>query len=459
MKCPQCSGRIGRQDDACPNCGFKVSSIEAEPQSPVSVLRTSTVAKAILLFFVTLFSIAFLGLLIYNAYFWYDSWRTDQVYESGELMAPEVEEITLADGRIGHALTFYGRDGDEIFIPQLNRSYLFVGGLTRIEVADSAWFGLSPEDQEGAIITMMPQIYTDGGDVVQLPAMELDIPVPVSPLQVLNPPTDYTTVVTSMFNLQLKVVPGSTVLVNAEDVSTFVNFEGILEEPINIYPEGDNNISLFVSTPNHKQLRKDIVIHRAPQTINLEPSMNLAKNTTKTNFTVSGTTEPGATIVVDSLFVDGSVKVKPTGDFSFKAKLNTVGENVITFHAQMAGREDQYISISVNYTPPLKQYTDKAWAMDYEQLAKMTDIWEGRVFLCSGPVVEYLPDTDPVQFVVDVAKADSLEPQYVVIDNASGTTPIVGQRYRVYADVSGTQFYADKRVPKLVARYILNPTN
>ena len=47
------------------------------------------------------------------------------------------------------------------------------------------------------------------------------------------------------------VVPGSTVLVNGEDVTDVVDRSGLLSANVNVYPIGDNIISILVRTPNH----------------------------------------------------------------------------------------------------------------------------------------------------------------------------------------------------------------
>lgn len=467
MKCPKCGANVRRPSDICQNCGYNLAPPPApaaeQPGDKPQPFRASTIGKALMLFVMLIFSVGFFGLIIYNGYWWYDSWRMNRIYDTGEIMAPEVEEIDMDDGRVGRAITFYGRDGNEVFIPELGKSYAFIGGLTRIEVADAHWFGASPEEQESALVTLMPVVYTDGGDMVQMPALEMDIPTPASPLEMIDPAQDLTTVITSMYTLKFRVVLGSTVMINGEDVSDLIKTEDrTLERQIRVDPTGDNKVSIFVSTPNHRQTRRDVILYRAPQTINLEPNVNLNKSTNKSTFTFSGTTEPGAQIVVDSKYVEDSLKLKATGDFSFQAKLSTIGDNTISLHATMPGREDQYMNYTIYYVPTLNEYSRKGWRIDrlsdYQALLPMTDIWNGQVYQCKGTVTEIMEDVTPQTFAMNLAGAGE-EARYVIIENRSSVQNlVVGQRYYAWADVTGNEFYDSKRVPKLIARYVLTPS-
>jgi hypothetical protein len=136
-------------------------------------------------------SLTFLCLAIYRLYFWFVAWRLSRLYEAGGRLAPDVEEVVLDDGREGHAITFYGDDGNSVFIKELGRSYLLTGGLARIEVADSSWFQENPENLEAAVITMTPVLESENGARTELPPLELTVDVPQSPLTLISPSSDF----------------------------------------------------------------------------------------------------------------------------------------------------------------------------------------------------------------------------------------------------------------------------
>lgn len=460
LKCPNCSSTVRRGLDVCPACGYSVVKPEERQaetqQNPRS--QASLMINALVVVVLIVASVVFFGLILYNGYYWFDNWQLNRVYASGAMTAPDVEPITLADGRVGHAITFYGSDGDELFVPQLGKTYLFTGGFARIEVPDSQWFDLDPNDVESAIVSMFPMILEAGGDITRLPELQMEIAAPVSPLTLINPSADRTDVITSVFPLEIQVVPKSKVLISGEDVSDIIDVFGHLVKNINVYPVGDNNISIYVDTPNHKQTRRDIVLHRAHQSINLEPSQNmpLPVKASRNSVTISGSSEPGATIVVDTKYVEGSLKINASGNFEFQARMGKIGENIVTFHATMPGREDTYLSIPAYYVPDINTYSRSAWRMDYAELKLMGEQRDGQVYECKGPVIELLEEAEPPAFVMDVAPEGAEAPEYVVLVNESDKgLPEVGKSYRVFADASGTEFYGKDRCPRLIARYIL----
>jgi hypothetical protein len=457
LKCPNCGANVAEGRTRCARCNQTIEAF-ASSSARKGPSRASRVAMGFLWAVFIVISITFLCLAIYRLYFWFDAWRLSRLYEAGGRLAPDVEEIMLDDGREGHAITFYGEDGNSVFIKELGRSYLLTGGLTRIEVPDSSWFQENPEDLEAAVITMTPVLESENGARTFLPPLELTVDVPQSPLTLISPSSDFLQVVNSIHSLQLKVVPGSKVLVNGEDVTDVVDFAGSLSANINV-GYGDNNISILVSTPNHKETRKDIVLYREPQDIPLEPSLNLAKTSSKDTMTISGTMDPSAALVVDTDYVQDSIKIDQNGGFSFKAKFTVIGDNTVTFRAQKPGLTDSVISVHVNYVPTLNEYSRKAWKMDYKNLLLTYRQWYGKIFLCKGRIVEILQDETPL-IVMNVGTEDT--PQYVILDNASSTaSPSVGVTYTAYADVAGNgnYFYGDDYCPRLTARYILAPND
>ncbi len=418
--------------------------------------RAARVANGLMWTVFALVSITFLCLASYRLYYWFDAWRLSRAYTVGGRMAPDVEEITLEDGRVGHAITFYGEDGNSVFIKELDQSYLLTGGLARIEIPDSSWFDENPEDVEAAVITMTPVLESESGARTELPPLELTVDVPESPLTLINPSEDFQEVVNSIYPMQLQVVPDSRVLVNGEDVTDVVDFEGKLSANINV-GYGDNNISILVATQNHRETRKDIVLYREPQEIPLEPYMNLDKSSSKDTMVIKGTTDPSATLVVDTDHVEDSIKIEQNGDFSFKAKFTVIGDNVVTFRAQKPGMTDSVVSVHVNYIPSLNDYSRKAWKMDWKNLTLTYRQWFGKIFKCVGPVVEIIEGETPL-LVMNVGTED--EPQYVILDNVSSlSSPSLGVTYTAYPDVAGNGKYFNNDVycPRLTARYILAP--
>ena len=64
------------------------------------------------------------------------------------------EVVTMDDGRTGHAITFYGRDGDMIYIEELGERYMVVGGKAVVRVADAEWFQIAGVSASSAQISL-----------------------------------------------------------------------------------------------------------------------------------------------------------------------------------------------------------------------------------------------------------------------------------------------------------------
>ena len=120
--------------------------------------------------------------------------------------------------------------------------------------------------------------------------------VPDSPLTVISPAEDGEQIVTSLYLLELQVVPGSTVMVNGEDVTDMVDRSGLLSQNVNVYPIGDNVYTIIVQTPQHHETRQEVHIYREAFDIELELSSSVAYTSSNDVMAITGTVEPGATI-------------------------------------------------------------------------------------------------------------------------------------------------------------------
>ncbi len=463
MICPYCGKSTPDGSEYCAVCGYPLDARARADESSGRETRKFRPAAgewsgyffAFLRFaIVALFwiiSLSILGYGVYKIYYWHQSTEISRKYESGELPSPTVEQVTLGDGRTGHVISFFGQDGDMIYIEELRRSYLVVGGVARVEIADSYWFEQAAEDVESAEIALTPIQTFKGGSKQLLPVLRFTVEAPVSPMTVISPAADQEPILSSMFQLELKVVPGSTVLVDGENVTDFVNAQGEVSVNVAVYPQGDNPISILVKTPHHKEARQDIVLYRQPMEINLELSINTQKTSVRDRMSVNGACDPGATVSVDTPYEEGTLKQDEKGSFSFTALFDHIGYNTVRFRAKQEGKTDSIISFEVYYLPTLNEYSRKAWGMDYTQLTRCWDIWNGRIFKCEGTVVSIL-SYDPQMLVLDVSSDGSGD--YLIIENMSGVSITeTGGKYVFYADVAGREEYIGEKYPYLIGRY------
>ena len=390
---------------------------------------------------------------IYKVFFWISNYRTIRLYTRGEY-TPTVNETTMDDGRAAHSIVFYGKDGDQVFLPEMKRSLSISGGTARITIADADWFSGDVSEVESANVCLSPVLIDERGMRTQLPALDLEIDVPDSPLQVISPASDNLNIVTSRYELEFQVVPGSTVLVNGENVTDIVDQTGHLSQNINVYPIGDNVYTIVVQTPNHHETRQEVVIHRQVFDIDVEVDASVSTVSQTETTTIKGTIEPGAAIRVETAYIEESLLVNgETGEFSFIAKLSTFGDNTVRFRVSKEGKQDAVVSLTVEYIPSPSAYLDGAWRMDYEQLRKLYENWMGQRFECKGTIVDVYEDSGASMLVMDVSTEG--EPQLIILENKSSVAkPSIGQKCTAYADVSGRNMYNDQYYPMLIARYI-----
>ncbi|HIQ82573.1 MAG TPA: zinc ribbon domain-containing protein [Candidatus Pullichristensenella stercorigallinarum] len=459
MKCPYCHKPLGPSDVICPSCGQPlpehIDSLADRPQS----FWDRRLVRVILFVLGALVAIFVIGFAIYKLTFWMEDYQIERLYTRGE-RTPVVSEITLDDGRSAHLISFFANDGDQIYIPELQRSAIVAGHVARVEIADSDWFeGVDIENVESAEVGLSPVLIEENGARTQLPTIELNIAPPESPIEVISPAEDNLTVFTSVYPLEVEVVPGSTVLVNGEDVTDVVDRNGLLSANVNIYPIGDNVISILVRTPNHLETRRDVIIYRAQLEIEIELDTSVQNETESRQMLISGTCEPGAYIEVDTPYVEESLYVNmQTGDFEFLTNLEYIGENTVRFRAVMEGRADAEIHFNVNYTPTLANYSAAAWPIqeNYDQLVRLYAQWQDRVFLCNGEIIEIIEEDGVERLVMDIS--GNGEDLVVLVNESSFGTPVIGQSYSVYAHVPAREearyMYNATYYPQLITLYM-----
>lgn len=443
MKCPNCGNALDARAEKCPVCG------QPFPHRP-----KQSVARSIISVLIWLACIAVLSLLLYKAYYWFAEYRLVRLYTRGAY-TPTVSQIELSDGRVGHAVIYYGQDGDQIFLPELGYSTVIAGGTARFEFADSDWFeGMDTTQIEGAEIVFSPMRISQNGRQTKLPTLEIYISVPESPFVVFSPSEENPTVYTSAYSISGWVVPGSVVSINGEDITSYVDRAGNMALDVRVQPIGDNVYTFLVKTPNHRETRYDISIYRQTLPIDIELDDSVKMTASNATMTISGTTEPGATISVDTSHVEDSVFFNmETGEFSFIAQFETIGNNVVRFRASMDGREDAVISFGVYYVPSRAQYIDGAWKMDYAQLRLLFEQWHGRKFRCDGTIIDTLTQDGETYWVMDVGSNG--EEQLILLTNDSTTTEVsIGRKYTAYADVAGRHMYKASYYPLLAVRYM-----
>ncbi len=391
--------------------------------------------------------------------------RAASVPTSDEVVNASVEPIEV-DGAPGRRIVITGEEGTQFYIAELRKSYVVVGGVATIEVADYVFY----QDIEHLEASQMDVALTPtrirGGEEKRMAPIQYTIDIPISPITLVSPEADRVNVHTSIYNIMLMVTPKSKVLINGEDKSDQVKDDGTLTHNAAVHAIGDNVVTVTVRAPRCRENNMTLTFYRAPQDVPLELATDTLVKTSSDKMTIYAATMVGATISIESpIFSLDVSKADPNttgadGSFSFEARMERVGENTITIRASYPGREDSVLEHVVTYLPPADTYTKKAWALssaDYSELLNNINlrIKNAQIYLCKGTIVE-IKGTNPQMVVMNTGTAE--KEQLVFLENQSynpeRSTTVnavweLGKTYRVFADVSGLY----NGMPKLVARY------
>lgn len=367
---------------------------------------------------------------------------------------------SILNDMAAHTILIPAEEGAQIYIKELRKSYIVTGGYATVEVPDYQWYELDNTiDTPTLDVTLTPYIKTSAGEQKLMDTITYTIDVPLSPITLVTPDTTYSEVSTSPYVIKFRVEQNSTVYINGEDYSSFVNTQdGYISYNATVQAIGENNFEIVVNCQYYRENRITLTLYRAPQDIPLELSSTLGSTSANNLMTIRGTTIPGATITISSPYQDlDTSSLNTTGDFSFSAKFDKIGTNAIVITAEKDGHSAT-LTKEVYYVPYASTYTPKAWPMDATNYIEYlnnsaTRVARTQIYLCQGTIVEIL-SSKPQLALMDTDESESGE-RLVLLENMSSDTWVVGERYRVYADAYG--IYDGK--PRLVGRYTYEPLN
>ena len=392
MKCPYCHKPLGPSDVICPSCGHALPE-HIESDAPQSFWDRRLV-RAILFVLGAAIAIFVIGFAIYKLTFWMEDYQIERLYARGE-RTPVVSEITLDDGRMAHAINFFAEDGDRSSSPNCS--------------APPRWPATSPA-WRWPTATGSPAGSDAGGKRRSEPFAGADRRKRRAHAVAHHRPDHRPAAIAGgsaqpragqSDRVHLRISAGGaggsgrTVLVNGEDVTDVVDRSGLLSANVNVYPIGDNIISILVRTPNHLETRRDVTIYRAQLEIEVELDTSVRNETDSRQMLISGSCEPGAYIEVDTPYVEESLYINmETGDFEFLTDLEYIGENTVRFRATMDGARRRRNTLRRQLHADAGHYSAAAWPLkeNYDQLVRLYAQWQDRVFLCVGKIVDIIEE-------------------------------------------------------------------
>jgi len=219
-----------------------------------------------------------------------------------------------------------------------------------------------------------------------------------------------------------------------------------------VQPVGDNVFEFVVRSQYCRDNTLKVTLYREPQEIPLDLAVGTYGTTYNKVMKVSATTLPGAYVEVSSPYTDLDItELDSTGKFTFNAVFDHIGDNTISISASYPGKKTSVVEHTVYYVPPAIDYTKTAWPLSADGYSELLSNLTyrasyGQVYVVTG-VVQYSVSEKPQMVVINTSEDGKSQP--VLVQNYSKTTWVVGQYYRLYADVYSTY----NSMPWLLARY------
>lgn len=367
---------------------------------------------------------------------------------------------SLADDLPAHTILIPGEDGTTIYIRELHSSYVVMDGFATIEVADHTWY----DNIEGVLdetmdVTMTPFLKTASGRQIPLDLITYPINIPISPITLESPEGLRKEVSTTMYSIRIIVRPDSRVTINNKDYSDTVNDEtGEMVYNAPVQPIGDNEYNISVRSRYCRENTIKVILYREKQEIPLDLAVGTIGSTDKETMKVSATTMPGCEVRILSHHSDFDITKKDTtGEFSFIAIFDQVGENTITISSSREGMKTSIVNHKVYYVPRPEIYTRLAWPLTPEGYSELLNNIKVRaekkqVYVIKGTVTDIINEK-PLRVTINTSEDGKSQP--VVVERPeqsqshSGFRWEKGKYFEIYADVSNIY----DNMPLLVARY------
>lgn len=402
--------------------------------------------------FNALIVILVVGVLALGGYIGVQFYQSQQ--EARKQQNAAIVTASIKNDLAAHTILIPGEEGQQIYIRELHTSYIVTGGYATVIVEDHTWYdGFETLTDETMTVTLTPFLKTASGQQKPLDLITYDINIPLSPITLDSPASEFMEVSTAMYTITLTVRPGSTVIINGENYSDIVNSEtGTVSYNATVQPIGNNVITVKVRSQYCRENTMDVTLYRATQEIPLDLSADTPNSTSDASPQIFCSTVPGADVDVLTPFSDLNITdVASTGEFSFYAMFDHIGYNTITITAAMPGKQTSVVNHEVYYVPSRPDYTIKAWPTseaEYNELIGNIELRAKRqqVYVVKGELA-YFVSEKPQMAVFYCDQEGQTRP--VLLENFSSINWKEDTYYRIYADVYGSY----NGMPWLAARY------
>ena len=370
---------------------------------------------------------------------------------------PLVERV-LKDGQTWHTITFYGEDGDKILVEDeshnIKRTLTIHDNQAVLALDDYYYIPVEGEEYYGSEFTYVDikaWHFDKDGTETELAVPEYRISVPLAPCVLIHPVEQEMTFDTMQVLVKIKVEPHSRVLIGTKNMSGNIDAEGYTSTYITLEDEGLNSIPVLVEVDGYRANNYEVLVYSPEKDVDIK-LIEPPTETSASEKTIYGVTEPGATVTLDPsmpLLID-QINVDPsTGSFYIKTRFNDFGENKIILYVTTPDGRSATLKHIVYRIPLEGYYTGKAWVLDYKALSTSATKMIGQIYHLHGYFTERIDTSDAKLFLFNAGSP--AEPRYLIVEyNGLYDIKLNDTIYDVYADVTGKY----ENYAKLYARFI-----
>jgi len=258
-----------------------------------------------------------------------------------------------------------------------------------------------------------------------------------APLELLAPASLREETLEAFYTLQIKSTPETAIFLNDEDISSYMDKDGLILIDVPIETEGDNVFIIRAEREDMAPHEIKAVLHKPPMEIPITVHNLQPYESEDTVYTITGTTEPGAKISAN-LPTESLTMNEETGDFEIKVQLsNDPGDNPVILTASKEGKKDSSLLLHVEKILSEAQYAERAIPLDYDKLAEDPNGYSDEIVDFSGKVTEILRAEAPPLFLLDVGTPS--EPKILLVEYLGQTSIEAGRRYQFKGQPAGEQ--------------------
>ncbi|MGI6140279.1 MAG: hypothetical protein ACOYEH_00935 [Caldicoprobacterales bacterium] len=428
------------------------SGFDIQTQLPLRRYRktrksTNSLQRAIKTF-ATIVLLVLVGLLLYVGYVEFIQWYADNKSAARSIdMGYRVEE-TVLDGETARKITILSSLGEQIRVN--DKVIPIIGGEAVIILPDSEFDLNEYEQADGFLQVFFPVTVLADGYPSYTEEIYFELPIQTAPLEFLSPANKEAIVDGDVYQLILKVLPGSNVYIDDNNYSHMVDELGHLSVLLDIPEQPETRYEIHVSAKGYADISEQVVFKRRqmefPLTINQEIPIQASEDVW---VEVTGNTHPEAVLSTNLEVRDGITVDADTGDFRLFVKAPAKGYTPFILTAQMEGKEDITLEMVIQRPVNEQEYAQSAWAMNYDDLKAYPGLHNGNSFMLTGKVTEVQSTGTTTTLLVNIA-AEGQPEQIVYVDYWGTINTRPGQQLRIFGNRWGNK----ENCPYIIASYI-----